>query len=131
MNKIILIGRLTKDPDLRYTQSGHAVVNVPLAVDRRFAAQGQPDVDFIPIVAWKKLAENLAEYMRKGSMVAVEGELHLDSYEDKKGIKRLKAEVLAQNIKFLDSRSKENRGAGSDQATAGTEIDYDPDELPF
>ncbi|HTD47517.1 MAG TPA: single-stranded DNA-binding protein [bacterium] len=102
-NRIILIGRLTRDPELRYVPSGAPVANFTLAVDRPFRdQQGNRETDFIDIVAWRKLAEQVSQYMTKGRMVAVEGRLQLRSYETQDGQKRKVAEVVADGIRFLD-----------------------------
>jgi len=102
-NRIILIGRLTRDPELRYVPSGAPVANFTLAVDRPFRdQQGNRETDFIDIVAWRKLAEQVSQYMTKGRMVAVEGRLQLRSYETQDGQKRKVAEVIADGIRFLD-----------------------------
>src|ERR1700730_15077090 len=102
-NRIILIGRLTRDPELRYVPSGAPVASFTLAVDRPFRdQQGNRETDFIDIVAWRKLAEQVSQYMYKGRMVAVEGRLQIRSYETQDGQKRKVAEVVADGIRFLD-----------------------------
>ncbi len=104
MNKSILIGRLVRDPVLSYTGSGHAVANFTLAVDRPYTNQaGEREADFIDIVAWRKLAEVCANHLTKGRLVAVEGRLQIRSYEDKEGIRRKVAEIVADQVQFLDS----------------------------
>lgn len=101
-NRVILIGRLTRDPELRYTANGAAVASFCLAVDRPFKnGNGEKETDFINIVAWNKLGQSCAEYLQKGSLAAVEGRLQLRSYEDSNGIKRIAAEVIAENVRFL------------------------------
>ena len=105
MNKAILIGRLPADPNLRYTQSGNAVANFTLAVDRPFTNQGgEKGTDFIDIVTWRKLAEIVANNLEKGRLVAVEGRLQIRSYEDQNGVRRKAAEIVADQVKFLDYR---------------------------
>ena len=102
-NRIILIGRLTRDPELRYVPSGAPVASFTLAVDRPFRdQQGNRETDFIDIVAWRKLAEQVSQYMAKGRMVAVEGRLQIRSYETQDGQKRKVAEVVADGVRFLD-----------------------------
>jgi single-strand DNA-binding protein len=102
-NRIILIGRLTRDPELRYVPSGAPVASFTLAVDRPFRdQQGNRETDFIDIVAWRKLAEQVSQYMSKGRMVAVEGRLQIRSYETQDGQKRKVAEVVADGVRFLD-----------------------------
>ena len=104
----MLIGNLTKDPELRYTPAnGVAVATFTLAVNRRVAPQGgKRETDFVPIVVWRVQAENCAKYLGKGSKVAVEGRLQIRSYEDKEGQRRTIAEVVADNVQFLDSKEK-------------------------
>ncbi len=117
-NRIILIGRLTRDPELRYVPSGAPVASFTLAVDRPFRdQQGNRETDFIDIVAWRKLAEQVSQYMSKGRMVAVEGRLQIRSYETQDGQKRKVAEVVADGIRFLDRARPSAAGA---TATAGT-----------
>lgn len=99
-NKIILIGRLTRDPEKRVTQEGVAVARFAIAVDRR--TTGEKKTDFIEIIAWRKLAENVTNMLKKGRLVAVEGSLQIRDYETQTGQKRRVAEVIAQNIQFLD-----------------------------
>jgi single-strand DNA-binding protein len=106
LNRIILIGRLTRDPELRYVPSGHPVASFTLAVDRPFAnQQGERDTDFIDIVAWRKLAEQASQHLSKGRLVAVEGRLQIRSYETQDGQKRRVAEVVADGIRFLDKKA--------------------------
>lgn len=108
MNKIILIGRLTKDPTLTVTPNGYSNSRMTLAVDRKYKdKQGNKQTDFIPIVAWQKLAETVAQYMKKGKQIAVEGALEVRTYE-KDGQKVYISEVIASDIRFLDKIEKEN-----------------------
>ena len=124
MNKIILIGRLVADPQLRYTQSGIAVTNFTLAVDRPFVNQGgEKGTDFIDIVTWRKLAEVVANNLEKGRLVAVEGRLQIRSYEDQNGVRRKAAEIVADQVKFLDYRRQ-----GESQSEP-TEPEFD--DIPF
>jgi single-strand DNA-binding protein len=103
MNKIILIGRLTKDVDMRFTQEGKAVANFTLAVDRPYKnQQGEKEADFIKIVAWGKLAEHCGNYIGKGRLVAVCGRLQTRSYKGDDGQRRYVTEVVADEVKFLD-----------------------------
>jgi len=106
LNRVVLVGRLTRDPDLRYTPNGVAVANFNIAVNRPFTnQQGNRDADFINCVAWRKQAENLANYMKKGSQIGVDGRLQSRSYEDKDGKMVYVTEVVADNIQFLEPRS--------------------------
>ncbi|GBF32492.1 single-stranded DNA-binding protein [Desulfocucumis palustris] len=133
-NRIILIGRLTREPELRYTPSGTPVAKFTLAVDRRAGRQGEREADFIDIVTWQKTAEVCANYLGKGRLVAVEGRLQIRSYEDNQGIRRKAAEVVAETVKFLD-RAKEAQqqgggGFGSEDDFA-SEISFVDDDTPF
>lgn len=106
LNRVILIGRLTRDPEMRFTQGGVPVVNFTLAVDRNYTnQQGERGTDFIRIVAWNKLAETVANYLSKGRLVAVDGRLQVRSYEDREGQKRQSCEVVAETVRFLDKAS--------------------------
>ena len=103
-NKIILIGRLVRDPQLRYTENGTAVNNFTLAVERNYSSKdGENDVDFIKIVTWRKLAETCAQHLGKGRLVAVEGSLQIkNNKSEKDGRTYINPEVVANNVKFLD-----------------------------
>ena len=102
MNKVILVGRLAQDPEVRYTQSGKAVASFNLAVENNFG--NEKKADFIPIVAWSKLAEICGNNIGKGRKILVEGRLQIRSYEDKEGQKKRVSEVIAQTIEFLGSK---------------------------
>ena len=103
LNRIIIMGRLTRDPELRRTQSGNAVTSFALAVDRDFkSADGAKETDFIDVVAWRNTAEFVAKYFAKGRMAVVEGRLQMRDWTDKDGNKRRSAEVVADNIYFDD-----------------------------
>lgn len=135
LNKVILIGRLTQDPELRYTPSGAAVASFGLAVDRQFTnQQGEREVDFIDIVVWRKLAELCANHLGKGRLVAVEGRIQVNSYEGKDGQRRRRYDVVADTVKFLDW-PKDGSGSGRDnsnqEGSYGTEVDVPYDDLPF
>ena len=109
LNKVILVGRLTRDPDLRYIQSGEAVANFTLAVDRPFTNQkGEKETDFVRIVVWKKQAENCAQYLNKGSMAAVDGRLQVRNYEDNSGEKKQAVEVVAERVVFIGGKKQDN-----------------------
>lgn len=113
MNKVILIGRLTKDPELRYTSSNIATASFSLAVDRNFTNQnGEREADFINIVVWRKQAENCKNYLSKGSQVAVEGRIQTRSYDGQDGQKRYVTEVVADNVQFLGTKAL-NSGSGA------------------
>ena len=108
INNVSLVGRLTKDPELRYTQTGVAVARFTLAVNRAFSnQQGEKDADFITCVAWRKTAESLANFMRKGSQVGVTGRIQTGSYDDKDGKRVYTTEVVANEIAFLEPKSEQ------------------------
>lgn len=138
-NKIILIGRLTADPELRYTPSGAAVAKFTLAVDRgRKNQQGEKETDFIDIVTWQKLAETCANYLKKGRLVVAEGRLQIRSYEDNQGVRRKAAEVIAENVRFLDKGKDGHSGQATQGAAAAgsdsdfmSEVNYNDGDLPF
>ena len=115
LNRIILMGRLTRDPELRHTQSGTAVASFSLAVDRDFKSRdgGERTTDFIDIVAWRNTAEFASKYLTKGRMAVVEGRLQLRDWTDRDGNKRRSAEVVADNVYFGDSRRDAAEGGYS------------------
>lgn len=114
LNKIFLMGRLTKDPELRRTQSGTAVASFSIAVDRDHGKKGEDkETDFIDIVAWRNTAEFVSKYFSKGRMAVVEGRLQIRDWTDKEGGKRRSAEVVADNIYFGDSKKPDSGGAGT------------------
>lgn len=104
MNKVILIGRLARDPELRYTGNNTAVCQTSIAVDRRFKSEGQPTADFIPIVAWRKTAEFINKYFTKGSRIAIVGNIQTRSWEDDNGNKRYATEVIVDEAEFCESK---------------------------
>ena len=116
MNKAILIGRLTRDPELRYTSSNRAVCQFTVAIDRPFTnqASGQREADFINVVAWDKTGENVGKYMTKGRLIAVEGRIQTRNYDNNEGRKVYVTEVVASNVQFLESRNATTNNAGFD-----------------
>lgn len=119
MNKVILIGRLTAKPELRYTPSNVATTRFSVAVNRTFTnAQGERETDFINVVVWRKQAENVCNYLNKGSLVAIDGRLQTNNYTDKDGNKRYSMDVIADNVQFLESK-------GQTQAHANDTTPYD------
>ena len=141
LNKVVLMGRLTKDPELRRTGSGTAVTSFSLACDRDFKSQsGDKETDFIEVVAWKNTAEFVSKYFSKGRMAVVEGRLQICDWTDKAGNKRTTAEVVADNVYFADSKRSESNdnqkenfnalsGRMSDDFVAA--LNDDTSELPF
>ena len=128
MNKVILLGRLTKDPDVRYTQTTNTLVaSFTLAVNRRFVKQGEErQTDFINIVAWNKTGEFVSKYFKKGQQVAVVGRLQTRTWDDDKGQKHYITEVIAEEAYFADSNKTENKSSVDEQF----EI-TNSDDLPF
>lgn len=114
MNKVVLIGRLTKDPELRFTPgSGAAVTTLTLAVDKYNTKTGQREADFVPVVVWGKQAESTANYMSKGSQMAISGRIQTRSYEAKDGTKRYVTEVVATEVQFLSKGNASGNGGAS------------------
>ncbi|HCW73320.1 MAG TPA: single-stranded DNA-binding protein [Clostridiaceae bacterium] len=134
MNKVVLIGRLTKDPELKYTPgNGTAVTTVTLAVDRRYSKDEKKEADFIPVVIWGKSAESTAQYMRKGLLMGVSGRIQTRSYEAKDGGKRYVTEVVAEEIKFLEwgNKTGSNESSGSDYDGYEDMTPIDDGDIPF
>lgn len=131
MNKVVLIGRLTKDPELKYTPgNGTAVTTVNLAVDRRFSKDEKKEADFIPIVIWGKPAEATAQHMRKGLLIGIAGRIQTRSYDAKEGGKRYVTEVVAEEIQFLQwtKDTDTNSSSGSDYEDM---TPIDDGDIPF
>lgn len=134
LNQVVLIGRLTHDPELRYTAgSGVPVATFTLAVDRPFTnQQGEREADFIKIVTWRKQAENCANYLKKGSQCAVSGRLQIRSFDDSQGVRRKGAEVVANDVRFLDRpRSSEDKGPGESPNQEVDDLEISGDDVPF
>lgn len=132
MNKIFLIGRLTKDPELRYTPNGVAVASFTLAVNRRTTNQnGEREADFIPIVVWNKAGESAAKYLSKGKQVAVEGRLQIRSYEGNDGNRRWVTEVIADSVEFLTPNNQKPQEQQEPFCGMGDEIEFNDQEIPF
>ena len=118
INRVVLVGRLTKDPELRYTPNGVATCRFTVAVNRTFRGQnGEPEADFISCVAWRKQAENLVNFQRKGNLIGIEGRIQTGSYEGQNG-KVYTTDVVADSIQFLEPRSN---GTGGSQSTSNYE----------
>lgn len=108
LNQVVLIGNLTRDPELRYTPDGTPVASFTIAVNRPFVnRQGEREADFVPIVVWRKRAETCSEYLMKGSQVAIQGRLQVRNYEDKDGIRKWVTEVIAGRVDFLQRLKKQ------------------------
>ena len=138
VNNVVLVGRLTKDVELKYTQSGMAVAKFILAVNRQFKKDGQPDADFITCTAFSKTAENLANFMRKGSQIGVVGNIQTGSY-DKDGTRVYTTDVICNNIQFLEPRQEQQGGQQQQQYQAPQQQQQKPqyqqpmsdEDLPF
>lgn len=132
LNKVVLIGRLTKDPDLRFTPGqGKAVARITVAVDRRMKKEdGSRDADFIPIVIWGKQAESTANYMGKGRLIGISGRIQTRSYEAKDGIRKYVTEVIADEVQFLDWGKKSEQPKDNFNLPEGVTPE-DDGEIPF
>lgn len=149
INRVVLTGRLTRDPELKYTQSGNAVCSFTLAVDRQFRNQnGDREADFINCVIWRKSAENFSNFTHKGSMVGIDGRIQVRNYENQQGQRVYVTEVIVDNFALLESRNSQGNGYNQPQnnqqgnslttqtaqqpngAPQGN-AQVDPDELPF
>ena len=140
LNSIIIMGRLTADPELRSTSSGLSVTSFTVAVDRGYVRPGEEKkADFIPVVAWRQTADFVSKYFRKGSMIAVQGSLQSRSFEDKNGNKRVAYEIVADQVSFCGSKSESGTGnydtANHSSYNNSSADDFssvvDDDDLPF
>lgn len=145
MNRSVLVGRLTKDVDLKYTPNGVAVANFTIATNRPFKQDGKQEADFINCVVWRKPAENLANYMSKGSQIGVDGRIQTRTYEGQDGKTVFVTEVVADSVQFLESKKSNNDAASNNQQPSkasesgnedlfkgqGEPIDIQDDDLPF
>ena len=153
INRVVLVGRLTKDPVLRKTANGASVVSFTVACTRRFKQEGQPDADFINTVAWNKTADIVSQYTHKGSLVGVEGRIQTRSYDDQSGKRVYVTEVVADSVQFLESKSaaasnansnayvpeqgsnhgyqSDNDQSYSNDFTSSSTLDIASDDLPF
>ena len=148
INRVILVGRLTKDPILRKTQSGTSVTSFTVACDRRIKTDGQPTADFINCVCWNKVADNTAQFTHKGSLVGVEGRIQTRSFDNQSGKRVYVTEVVADAVQFLEPKGTNsatntpsydagNQGYQSDQVlqsndfTSSDNLDIASDDLPF
>jgi single-strand DNA-binding protein len=140
MNKIILMGRLTRDPEVRYGSSGNAIGSFSLAVDRRFKREGQPTADFFSVVSFGKQAEFVEKYLRKGTKIVLEGEMQNDNYTDKEGKMVYGFKIIASSIEFAESKSSSDGGRQNEPQNEPQSAPDDgfmnipdgiEDELPF
>ena len=151
INNVVLVGRITKEIDLRKTQSGASVASFTLAVNRAIKQEGQPDADFIQCVAWNKTADNMAQYLHKGSLIGVEGRIQTRSYDNQQGQRIYVTEVITQSVHFLETKNSaeqqnaqvqsntyQNNNFSQNGFNNGYTTDYEeenyeisPDDLPF
>lgn len=145
INRTVLVGRLTKDPELRYTPSGVAMAKFTLAVNRTFKTDGQPDADFINCLAWRKQAENLANYLKKGSLAGIEGRIQTGSYEGQDGKRIYTTDIVCDSVQFMEPKQQSNNHQQQQPSNNQnySRVDEDPfsnssgpievsdDELPF
>ena len=125
INRVVLVGRLTKDPILRKTGSGASVVSFTVACDRRIKTEGQPTADFINCVAWNKVADLMAQYLHKGSLVGVEGRIQTRSYDNSQGQKVYVVEVICDSVQFLETRAARERAQSQPQMQQNNDNFYD------
>ncbi|CAF1786382.1 Single-stranded DNA-binding protein A [Bacillus subtilis] len=148
LNRVVLVGRLTKDPELRYTPGGKAVATFTLAINRTYTnQQGEREADFIQCVVWKRIAENVANYLKKGSLAGIDGRLQTRNYENQQGQRVYVTEIICESVQFLDSKNSNNNANQSQQdqqyqqkknenfrdpfQNEGQPIDISDDDLPF
>ena len=135
INRVVLVGRLTRDPELRYTANGAAVASFTVAVNRQFTnSQGEREADFINCVIWRKAAENFSNFTNKGSLVGIDGRLQTRNYENQQGQRVYVTEVVVENFSLLESRAeseKRNSGAGSNQAPSYNNNNNQSSQSPF
>lgn len=133
MNNVTLVGRLTRDPELRYLQgSGTAVTQFAMAVDREFSKEGKKETDFIDIQVWGKSAENCANYISKGSLVAIKGSIRQDKYQDQEGNNRYSFKVNADRVQFLNTKSNgESKGFEPQGLEPQGFQQIDSEDIPF
>nr|WP_062105232.1 single-stranded DNA-binding protein [Bacillus niameyensis] len=136
LNRVVLVGRLTKNVDLRYTPNGVAVANFTLAVNRPFKQDGEQKADFINVQVWRKPAENVANYLKKGSLCGVDGRIQTRNYEGQDGKRVYVTEVVADSVQFLepkrDGQAQSNyQASNQDDPFQGDAVDINSDDLPF
>lgn len=124
MNKVILIGRFTRDPEIRYTQSGICSANFSIAIDRKYKQEGQPDADFPRVVAWGKTAEFIEKYFRQGMKIVIEGRIQTGKYTNKEGQTVYTTDVVAESVEFAESKSSGSSSEGK-QSSNKPKVDDD------
>ncbi len=139
INRVVLVGRMTKDPILRKTGSGVSVTSFTVACERRVKTDGQPTADFINCICWNKVADNTAQYMHKGSLVGVEGRIQTRSYDGQDGKRVFVTEVVAETVQFLEPKGKNNTDSYNPNLNENNQnnmqfddpINISADDLPF
>ena len=137
LNRVVLVGRMVRDPELKRTNSGTSVTSFTIAVDNLTKAGSERSASFIPCTSWNKTAENVAKYCAKGTLVGVDGRLNQRSYEDKSGQKRSVVEVIAESVQFLERKGANEEGESQPEETTAKStvahegIDSSDDDLPF
>lgn len=139
LNRVVLVGRLTRDPELRFTPNGVAVANFTIAVNRPFSnQQGEREADFINCVIWRKPAENVANFLKKGSLAGVDGRVQTRSYDNNEGKRVFVTEVVAESVQFLEPRGSNkgqdntgNQGGGYADPFGGGDFEISDSEMPF
>ena len=134
INRVILVGRITKDPELRTTQSDLPVCSFTIAVNRQFKSKdGENEADFIQCVVWRKQAENLVKYIKKGNMIGVDGRVQTRTYDNSEGARQYVTEIVCDSIQFLETNKQDSQPSNNTQDTMPKvkNIDIDSDDLPF
>lgn len=138
MNRVVLVGRLTKDPDLRYTPNGVPVATFTLAVNRPFKTNGEQEADFINCTVWRKPAENVANFLKKGSLAGVDGRIQTRNYEGQDGKRVYVTEVQVESVQFLEPKGEKRQQEEAPQTRVSEDpfqgnglIDINSDDLPF
>lgn len=135
INRVILVGRITKDPELRTTQSDLSVCSFTLAVNRQFKSkEGENEADFIQCVVWRKQAENLVKYIKRGNMIGVDGRVQTRTYDNNEGVRQYVTEIVCDSIQFLETNKQDSQPHTKDNSQQGGQvrnIDISDDNLPF
>lgn len=131
MNKTLLVGRITKNPELRKTPNGASTVSFTIAVNRKFKQEGQPDADFINCVAWNKTAEFMANYVKQGALLGIEGRIQVRNYKDQSDKTVYVTEVVCDSVQILSQKQENGSKNGSIEKEFGSTLDVDSDMLPF
>lgn len=129
INRVVLVGRMTRDPELRRTQQGDAVTSFTLAVNRNYTKDGQQQADFINCIVWRKLAENVERYCSKGSLVGVEGRIQTRSYDNQQGQRIYVTEIVCDSVQFLETKKAENNNQDYDNTQHS--FDIQDDDIEF